>query len=754
MSIPSPAIEFVLEEPTGRPRVHWPVTRGVPFPAGALASVDQLCLQAAGRDLPLQTRALAFWPDGSIKWVLLDFQVVLEPQSLGHYFLQYGSGVVNGTPPARPLIEETRPGQFRLDTGPLQANVEVGQGWGLLDGASLGGLTILDSQLSNPGLVLRTPGGEEFNTRQGKVTSAVVEVSGPLRAVLHLCGDHRSVSGERLFGYEARLSVYAGQPWVEVEYTFINDSDPEWVDLERISFELAPQAADSGLAGAYQDVYESQRPFSIYSDKPVVFTAFAGSRIFDEQGQHVELPEPGEMLHKVAHGWLDLSGEAGGLAVAVRRAGPLAPKRLASSGSRLQVELWPAQAGPLHWHQGWARTHRFLLYFHSGGGLAARANEICTCYEDDLLLWAPDWYVQSGVFGPLPAYQPRKYPGINAKLRGQLTGFLFNNRSLGLVNYGDHPQNAGGARANYMSNNEYDLAHSMALQFARTGERDYFEVMESTAWHMMDIDLIHHSSRNPLEVGGVRIHGDNHVQYNCEGTPGLSLASSHMWTEGLLEYYFLTGHPRALQMAESIGGCLLCMVDAGWGLPPYKVRWHSARDSGWPIVALTALYEATGEAKWLEPCHRIAQGMLDQQHPDGSWDLWLGWYNGNFTPLQIGIALTGLCRYHQVTGSELARAGLLKAAEAFLEKCSFPEGMLWYINAPGYRWNYACGVIIESLGYVWGLTGDQRYLDLGWNSFKTEMAVTSPTGTTLADSWRGLLRYMYWSDRAGFLTDL
>jgi hypothetical protein len=123
-------------------------------------------------------------------------------------------------------------------------------------------------------------------------------------------------------------------------------------------------------------------------------------------------------------------------------------------------------------------------------------------------------------------------------------------------------------------------------------------------------------------------------------------------------------------------------------------------------------------------------------------------------PLQSGIALTGLCRYHQVTGSECAKEGLLKAVQAFLEKCIYPEGLLWHINARGYRWNYACGLIIESLGYVWGLTGDQRYLVLGWNSFKVEMAVNAPTGTTLADSWRGLLRYIYWSDRAGFLTDL
>jgi hypothetical protein len=31
---------------------------------------------------------------------------------------------------------------------------------------------------------------------------------------------------------------------------------------------------------------------------------------------------------------------------------------------------------------------------------------------------------------------------------------------------------------------------------------------------------------------------------------------------------------------------------------------------------------------------------------------------------------------------------------------------------------------------------------------------SSPTGTTIGESWRGMLRYMYWADQAGFLTDL
>lgn len=97
-----------------------------------------------------------------------------------------------------PLIQETQAGQFLIDTGPLQAAVSVGQGWGLLDQASLEGRAILAPQVPNPGLVLRTAQGEEFNTRLGVVTSASIEVSGPLRSVLHLTGDHRRRAPLRL----------------------------------------------------------------------------------------------------------------------------------------------------------------------------------------------------------------------------------------------------------------------------------------------------------------------------------------------------------------------------------------------------------------------------------------------------------------------------------------------------------------------------------------------------------------------------
>src|SRR5271165_4202318 len=50
-----------------------PVTVGVPFPKGCLASPEALALlDGEGEPLPLQTTALARWADGSVKWALLD----------------------------------------------------------------------------------------------------------------------------------------------------------------------------------------------------------------------------------------------------------------------------------------------------------------------------------------------------------------------------------------------------------------------------------------------------------------------------------------------------------------------------------------------------------------------------------------------------------------------------------------------------------------------------------------------------------
>ena len=71
-----------------------PIRSGIPFPEGMLISSDQLrLLDNHGSEIPLQARSLAYWPDQSIKWVLLDFQADAPERSEHVYTLEYGNEV-------------------------------------------------------------------------------------------------------------------------------------------------------------------------------------------------------------------------------------------------------------------------------------------------------------------------------------------------------------------------------------------------------------------------------------------------------------------------------------------------------------------------------------------------------------------------------------------------------------------------------------------------------------------------------------
>src|SRR4051794_3601826 len=55
-----------------------PVSGGIPFPKGALKSVEEIrLLGAANQEIPCQVTQLAVWPDGSVKWAFID--AILEP---------------------------------------------------------------------------------------------------------------------------------------------------------------------------------------------------------------------------------------------------------------------------------------------------------------------------------------------------------------------------------------------------------------------------------------------------------------------------------------------------------------------------------------------------------------------------------------------------------------------------------------------------------------------------------------------------
>jgi len=725
------SLRLELEEPAGQSRRRWPVCGGVPFAPAALASDVGLRLyDPLGREVVMQTRPLALWPDGSLRWVWLGFQVDLPP--FGHVAYELVDRPGAERQPAAPGVAVSRvPDGFAVDTGPLRFLATPGPGRGLLGQVWLAGQPLLDDT-RRLGFDLEA-GGRRYSTAWGQVTQIEVEETGPVRAVLHVRGDHRSTDGGRLFGYDLRLYAYAGLPWLEVEYTFINDADAPETELARLGVELRLQAPET----------DPGRPATLYLAAPQSSDVAAGD-------------DDGSALTGVA-GWMAAGDDRASLAVAVKGCAQLAPKRFHREGARLCVDLWPAEAGPLRWHQGMARTHRMLWWFHTGRDWEPASRSVCAAYAAAPLAWTPRACSETGALGPLLAPEACPLPELEAALHGQFELWHSTNRALGFLDYGDFPQTAQfWKEAGYMGNNQLDLVHALALQYARTGQRRYYDDLEAAAWHLMDVDVIHHTTHDPLELGGARMQGTGHVQYNCEGLADVSVAPSQIWVEGLLEYYYLSGAPRALEIARGIGECLLRMLARGWAQPPYHVAWHGSRDSGWPLIALSALYEATGEARWLAGARQIVDALLAAQGEDGGWDMWFGWRRC-LSALHLGITLTALSRYHALTGEARVRAALLRAADALVARCAFPEGVLIYVDAPGYRWNYYSGVAFEALGYAWALTDDLRYLRAARLAHRRALARDRRrplNGAGLADLWRGTLRYLYWAERAGLLADL
>jgi len=73
---------------------NWPIVTGVALPKGALLSdANTRLLDEAGREVPLQTTVRSRWPDGSLRWIGLDFRADVTADSVQSFVLEYGPKV-------------------------------------------------------------------------------------------------------------------------------------------------------------------------------------------------------------------------------------------------------------------------------------------------------------------------------------------------------------------------------------------------------------------------------------------------------------------------------------------------------------------------------------------------------------------------------------------------------------------------------------------------------------------------------------
>ena len=164
-------VALTIQEPSGSARRDWPVTSGVPLVQGDLKDAEATALFTdGGREVSLQTEVLSRWPDGSVRWLLLDFQVDLKAGEKKRFILHIGPKTKRAVIDHPLRVTEGRDG-VSINSGPLRLNLSAG-GFRMLDAVWLdqdrdgkfSGAERLTNAVGS-GIVLTTPDGKEFSGR-------------------------------------------------------------------------------------------------------------------------------------------------------------------------------------------------------------------------------------------------------------------------------------------------------------------------------------------------------------------------------------------------------------------------------------------------------------------------------------------------------------------------------------------------------------------------------------------------------------
>jgi hypothetical protein len=205
------------------------VSFGVPWPRGSVSKGQAFALSTAeGKSLPVQTWPLAYWPDGSIKWI--GVATVAGPGAAHGAILSAGAAA--NPAPTGPVLRVVRSDTaIEIDTGVLRCRIN---NWGNtfiesmeIDGREVArrGQLVCILQSGPDGDPVETPSREEY---VGHVDRISVEQSGPVRAVVKIEGEHWGArSDRRWLPFVVRLYFYAGQKTVRVVHTIIYDGDQD-----------------------------------------------------------------------------------------------------------------------------------------------------------------------------------------------------------------------------------------------------------------------------------------------------------------------------------------------------------------------------------------------------------------------------------------------------------------------------------------------------------------------------------------------
>lgn len=692
------AIRLRLEKLSRYDRPAEPCTVAIPLPAGACREARRFAVINGKHPVPTQCRVTGTWPDGSVKWLLVHALVDLP----GNAAIEFGCGPQAPPLPAEPVAVESGAGGATLRSGRLVVSLG-GPGQPIFSRIRGGGPELEAGALAGPRIT--DADGAVFSAVVGGAGWTTIE-AGPIRAVVQTHGTHIGADSRSWLDHTIRIYLWAGKPWLRIDYRIINREAGESVTLAGMGLSITPAAGASGTARTALATSNYRSRIRLGVPGEVLEHMIDAEQLVYEANEQV----PEVLYGTFWADWCDPS--RGGVAVTLHQAHQNFPKALRVDGSGIGVALLPA-GHSLSIARGMAKTHRLFLHVHGADTSLEAVNVRSLQFQmPDQPLLPAAVYRAADVMEAVWVDRPvRRVEQFLLDLADRRT------RGYGMLNWGDGPdagytEQGRGHGELVWTNNEYDLPHAALLMLARTGERRFLDYLLVAAEHWMDVDVCHDSD-DPARRGGQLIHSARHVSGD--------VTLSHEWVEGLLDYWHLTGERVALETALGIGENVLRGLEAPELQSPGGA---AARVTGWALRTLVALWLETGEARWLAPAERIADQFEAWQKEYGAW---LAPYTDHTlarVPFMIAIAANSLMRYHSVRPEPRVASMIVAAARDLVEHSLLADGRFYYKELPSLQRRGAGSQVLEALGHAYELSGDATFLRAGLATFAETLTET------------------------------
>ncbi len=670
-------VELTVPEPSGIPRKNWPVRSGVPFARGVLADAkDVRLVDAEGFTKPSAREVFSRWPDGSVKWLICSFPADTDATGPVKYYLTNTDGFPSPhqvEPLAEPELLQKIWGELVLTDGR-----KMTARWNANSHHERQTTQVFDA-ITVSGVFDEDPG---FHWQ----LTGVWTPNGMVRIKWRIVRDSRE------FSIPVRSFCWKGLPSAGEEHWICQLRQNEGWKREK-GKTTALRHADGFLCGNHRVLYV--RDFWQKWPKGVRS---------DANGSSVDVLPP------LPDGYFDPATDAKSL---------------------IRNYYWYNKGG-YDFRSNMTLDGVFVI---CGSSLADTSESAALFAHLNQPLFAqasPEYYCKTGVFGAISPVRPGVLSNLEALTALNFARFV-NNRELnheyGWMNFGDW---FGENRYNW-GNNEYDVTNLCALQFVRTGRRNYLRRGAEMARHYTTIDH-YRTFGDTLPEGTMYPHLVGHIGSRLQADDG-RFEDLENFSAGFFGSWQDTYGGHDFQMGNFLMGALLgdreiydtaCRATEALARNMTReCRFNIEREAGWFLQNQVFAYENTGDPLYLEAARCYAEKVVERQNPEtGCMDMPSDpeecdcpdkkFHRGG-KPFATGVLMRGLIRYYEVTKEPAIRTAIVRLADWLMTEGYDPNTRrMYYTTAcPKYnrRGTWFPGNVLDCFAYVGKLTGDRKYTD-------------------------------------------